>query len=76
VYTVYKVINKLNGQFYVGVHKTNNPYDSYMGSGLRIERSIKKHGKDFFSKEILFCFVSKQEAYIKEKELLSELLKK
>lgn len=41
MYTVYKVTNIKNGKYYVGVHKTNNPYDSYMGSGTAIRNAIK-----------------------------------
>jgi hypothetical protein len=69
MYTVYKVTNKLNSKFYVGVHKTSNPNDSYLGSGLAILASIKKHGRKNFIKEILFNFDTAKEAYDKEIEL-------
>ena len=32
-YTVYKITNTANGRIYVGVHRTENPHDSYLGSG-------------------------------------------
>ena len=54
VFTVYKVTNSVNGKFYIGVHKTRNPYDSYMGSGEGIKLAIKKYGKDKFVKQVLF----------------------
>lgn len=73
-YTVYKIINKINNKFYIGVHKTNNPMDSYMGSGKIIKKAIKKYGKDNFQKEILFIFETKLEAYSKERELVTEEL--
>lgn len=69
MYTVYKITNNINDKTYIGVHKTNNPYDSYMGSGLAIKQAIKKHGKENFVKEILFVTEDKQEAYNKEAEL-------
>ncbi len=72
VYTVYKTTNLINGMFYIGVHKTNNPNDDYLGSGLLIRRALKKYGKESFKKEILFVFDSRKEAFAKEKELVTE----
>lgn len=40
-YTVYKITNKINDKIYVGVHSTDNPNDSYMGSGKIIKDAIK-----------------------------------
>jgi hypothetical protein len=69
MYTVYKITNQTNQKFYIGVHKTNDPYDSYMGSGIAIKNAIKKYGRDSFTKEILLLTESKDEAYTKEREL-------
>ena len=69
MYTVYKIINSANGKYYIGVHKTMNPDDSYMGSGLAVKKAIAKYGRHNFVKEILFITESKQEAYSKEAEL-------
>ena len=69
MYTVYKVVNLINQKFYIGVHKTNDPYDNYMGSGIAIKNAIKKHGVKSFKKEILFITESREEAYAKEREL-------
>lgn len=71
IYTVYKITNTLNGRYYIGVHKTNNPYDKYYGSGIIIKDAIRKYGKTNFSKEILFIFNNKDDAYNKEKELVN-----
>lgn len=69
-YTVYKITNNINGKYYIGVHRTNNPNDSYYGSGTTITKAIKKHGKENFSKEILHIFENKAEAYLMESKLV------
>jgi hypothetical protein len=75
MYTVYKITNKIDGKFYIGVHKTNNPNDSYMGSGTYIKNAIKKHGKENFTKQILFVTEDKDEAYKKEAEMTVDFLR-
>lgn len=71
-YTIYKTINKLNGKFYIGQHKTNNLNDDYLGSGKLLWNSINKHGRENFFKEILFVFDNEQEMNAKEAELVTE----
>ena len=70
-YTVYKITNKINDKIYVGVHSTDNPNDSYMGSGKIIKDAIKKYGKNSFIKEILFVFDTLEEALIKERDIVT-----
>ena len=74
MFTVYKIINKITEEYYIGVHKTDIPNDDYFGSGLRIKRSIKKYGKECFVKDVLFVFETKEEAFEKERNILFELL--
>jgi hypothetical protein len=69
MYTVYKTTNLKNGKHYIGVHKTDNPNDGYLGSGRAIEEAVRKYGRDSFEKEIIFITESKEEAYKKETEL-------
>ena len=71
-YTVYQTTNIVNGKIYIGVHKTSNPMDNYIGSGKVIKESIKKYGKQNFKKEILFIYDNIHEAYLKENELVNK----
>jgi hypothetical protein len=71
-HTVYKTTNSLNNKYYIGVHSTKDVHDSYLGSGSVFKKALKKYGKENFIKEILFSFDSKEEAYQKEKELITE----
>ena len=71
MYTVYKITNIITNEYYIGVHKTDNPKDDYFGSGIHIKRQVKKYGKQNFLKDILYIFDNKDDAFNKEKELLS-----
>lgn len=71
-YVVYKITNLLNQKFYIGVHLTDDPNDSYFGSGVALHKAVALHGKQFFQKEILFENLDKTTAYALEKELLTD----
>lgn len=74
---VYKITNLLDNKIYIGVHKTNNLNDKYLGSGKLIKEDIKLKGKKNFKKEILFDFNTYKEALNKEKEIVDkEFLKR
>jgi len=68
---IYKTTNLLNGKIYIGQDSKNNP--KYFGSGLYLNKSIKKYGIENFKKEILFSFNSKEEALLKEEEIVDML---
>lgn len=74
MFTVYRTTNTINSRYYIGVHKTNNPHDSYMGSGLAIKRAIAAHGSHNFTKEILYTCDTREESCDKERELISECI--
>lgn len=71
---VYKITNNLNGDYYYGVHSTNNLDDGYMGSGSRINRSINKYGKENFTREIVQFFSRKKCAYSLESAIVTQKL--
>jgi len=74
LYIIYKIINKVNNKFYIGVHQTKDINDNYMGSGININRAIEKYGLDNFEKNILYIFTNKKEAYLMEKQLVNNEL--
>ena len=71
-YTIYKTTNTVNNKIYIGKHQTENVNDNYLGSGVSLERAIKKYGKEYFVKEILHIFDNEEEMNSKEKELVTE----
>lgn len=69
-YLIYKITNNINGKYYIGQHKTNNPLDNYMGSGKFINNAEQKYGLSSFTKEILFDFDNFEDMNNKEIELV------
>ena len=72
IYVIYQITNLISGKIYIGAHKTTDPHDNYMGSGRAITNAIKKYGRDNFTKEILYTFISEREMYEKEAEIVTE----
>jgi hypothetical protein len=63
----------VNSKEYIGTHSTkdlNN--DTYLGSGKLLKLAIKKYGKDKFIRTILYEYKTSEEAYTKEKELVTQ----
>ncbi|WP_407305452.1 hypothetical protein [Acinetobacter sp.] len=61
-----------DGKYYIGVHSTNNLHDKYLGSGTYIARSIRKHGREKHKREILEMCKSRDHAFEREKEIITE----
>jgi hypothetical protein len=72
MYILYKTTNKINGKIYVGIHKTDNLADGYLGSGKQIKSAIKKYGKEAFYREVIECFASLEEARNHERHIVNE----
>lgn len=70
-FVVYKTTNLINNRYYVGVHRTKDVNDKYLGSGVLLKTAIKKYGKENFTKEILATFDSYEEAFNKEREIVT-----
>jgi hypothetical protein len=71
-YLVYKVTNHVNDKIYIGVHKTEDKNDGYIGSGKVLKRAIEKYGVEHFTKEILYECESKEEMFQKEADIVDE----
>jgi hypothetical protein len=82
MYNVYITTNTVNKKFYIGVHRTKNLDDGYMGCGhyrgrklreqldTRLYRALRKYGDDAFITEVIHSFDNEVDAYKKEKELI------
>ncbi|ADJ19441.1 homing endonuclease [Acinetobacter phage 133] len=71
-YFTYKTTNIKNGNFYVGVHKTSNLYDNYLGSGKVLKTAIKKYGPENFHTEILKVHYNQEDMYKHEASIVTE----
>ena len=86
-YIVYLTTNLINNKIYIGVHQTLNvdSFDGYLGCGVwstkpstymhpktAFQYAVKKYGVKNFKRYILYIFTSSEEAYQKEKELVTE----
>lgn len=66
---VYKTTNIINGMIYIGVNSNNAK--GYLGSGVNIRNAIRKYGKENFSRTILYRYDTRDEALLKEAELVN-----
>lgn len=74
VATVYRVTNLINGKIYIGKHmapKEDPLNESYLGSGIAINRAIRKYGKDNFKKEIIAVCETEQDALEIERDIVN-----
>ena len=68
---IYKTTDVRNGNFYIGMHSTNNLDDGYIGSGTRLKHLIYKHGKDIFNMEILEFLPDRKSLRLRESEIVT-----
>jgi hypothetical protein len=76
IHYIYKTTCNVTGKYYIGMHSTHNLDDGYMGSGKRLRYSIRKHGVENHTKEILEFLPTREELVLREIEIVnSELIK-
>lgn len=61
---IYKIINKINGKWYIG--KTNGKDPNYKGSGKLLKQAYKKYGINNFEKIILETCSTEEELNLRE----------
>ena len=77
MYTVYQHKNKINGKIYIGI-TSQKPEDRWGSQGCNYKSSphfysaIQKYGWDNFEHNILFTELTKEQACLKEQELIKE----
>lgn len=69
-YYLYRITNTTNGMIYVGVHKTTNINDGYMGSGRALREVYDEFGIDAFRKDILEWFDNAEDMFAREREMV------
>ena len=69
-YYLYRITNTTNGMIYVGVHKTTNINDGYMGSGRALREAYDEFGIDAFRKDILEWFDNAEDMFAREREMV------
>lgn len=72
-FLVYKTINKIKGEYYIGVHVTDDIDDDYLGSGKRLRFSVEKYGRESFEKQIIAIFDNPIDMFNMEAELVNEV---
>jgi len=60
IHYLYKTTCNVTNRYYIGMHSTTKMDDGYMGSGKRLRYSIRKHGEDNHTKEVLEFFESRE----------------
>lgn len=71
IYYLYQITNLINNKIYVGVHRTENLDDGYMGSGKHLKASQEKYGIENFRKDILEYFESSDAMFLREAEIVT-----
>jgi hypothetical protein len=73
-FIIYRTTCLVSNKFYIGMHKTNNLQDGYLGSGTILKRSVNKHGVENHICEILEYLPDLDSLIKREREIVNEKL--
>lgn len=59
-YIIYQTTNILNNKIYIGMHKTSDLNDKYLGSGKLLNLAIQKYGRDNFTRKYFLYLTTKK----------------
>jgi hypothetical protein len=69
---LYKITNKVNGKYYIGIHSTDTDDDDYLGSGVGVKRARQKYGDSVFVKEVLAYATTRTELLEMERRAVTQ----
>jgi group I intron endonuclease len=72
---IYKTTCLITGKWYIGMHSTDNLNDGYIGSGMRLWKSIDKYGKENHNVEILEYLPDRKSLALREEKIINEAKK-
>jgi hypothetical protein len=69
---IYKTTCITSGNYYIGIHSTDDLNDGYQGSGVHLQRSLKRYGKENHITEVLEHLDDRASLIKREAELVNE----
>jgi hypothetical protein len=82
IYTIYKIVNKINNKVYIGFTSKNPPNKRWIThlsqlnnpkySKLALYKSIKKYGKEYFEFIIIYQSKDRDHSYLQKRVLTPE----
>lgn len=69
---IYKTTCNITGRYYFGMHSTDNLEDGYKGSGKQLWHSLRKHGQENHTCEILEYLPNRKALAEREAEIITE----
>ena len=69
---LYETTNLVNGMLYIGIKRLPKFKKSYLGSGLYLQRAVKKYGRKAFRARLLAWAYSKEELSKMEQRVIAE----
>jgi len=73
-FIIYKTTCLVSKRYYIGMHKTKNLQDGYLGSGTMLKRSLEKYGIENHVREILEYLPDIESLVKREREIVNETL--